>query len=60
MRTNIGRSLAKFFASNFITVAAKKSYSRQYCAFTKTQLKHLPNATTIRLEQKKGDRDAKN
>ena len=60
MRTNIGRSLAEFFASNFGTVAAKKSYSRQYCAFTKTQLKHLPNATTTKLRQKEGDRGAKN
>ena len=60
MRTNIGRRPADFFALNFGTVAPKKSYSRQYCAFTKTQLKHLPNATTPKLEQKKGDRDAKN
>jgi hypothetical protein len=59
LRTNIGRSLTEFFTSNFGTVGEKKSYSRQYCAFTKTQLKHLPNATTSKLRQKKGDRGAK-
>ena len=53
MRTNIGRRPADFFASNFGTVAEKKSNSRQYCAFTKTQLKHLPDATTTKLRQKK-------
>ena len=60
MQTNIGRRPADFFASNFGTVAPKKSYSRKYCAFTKTQLEHLPNATTTKLRQKEGDRGAKN
>ena len=60
MRTNIGRRPADFFASNFGTIAEKKSYSRQYCAFTNTQLKDLTDATTTKLGPKKGDRGAKN
>ena len=60
MRTNIGRRPADFFASNFGAVAEKKSYSRQYCAFTKTQLKIPPKCHYNKTKAKKGDRGAKN